>query len=992
MRSTPTHAGPTRAAGGERAGVFISYSRSDRSSARDLERVLLAEGREVWADWSGIPPGARWQEEVAAGVEAADVFLVVLSPMWVASEECGNELAQAIERNKRIVVVVVARVDADAVHGAVRSVQWIVWETGDGASAALTSALDADFDWMRDHTRLLADARAWEERGGDPSLLLRRRALARAEAWLVRQDEALGRRPTPLQIRYLVASRGAATRLRNRGVAAVGIVAAALLVLAVVATLQRRTAVAREHVARSRELAVTSLSVVDADPQVGLLLAAEANRASRTPQADAALRQALLTSHLRREIATHQDRIWSAAFSPNGRLVATGGEGGTVRVWRVADGRPVSVYQGHGDRVNVEFAPDGRRVLSAGPDALVAVSDATTGRPVFARWSDEQVHTAAFVAGGNAVAEWTSSLRLLDARTGRVKRTVGGSRLWKAVSADGALAISSKEHQLDIWSLRRGRVVASLRGLRSIPRAVTFSADGRRVAAATGIDPDRAHGDGVLVWATTGEKLAALRIDDATEPTFSANGRFLLASSSSGVIRIWDTTSWTQVSEVAGHDAVFSQDGALVVTSLVDDAAVRVYRTRGGAQLAILRGSSDIDDLAFSRDGRTIATTGYGIAHLWDATAPRLLGTLESYQGGVGAAVLSDAPVSKFTPAVSADGRLVVAPAERHLNVWDLDDGTIVSRIRDPRGDVVSVAFNPGGTRIVTTALDLPAALWDTRSGRRVAVLDGVGYVFDARFSADGRRLVVLSERGRLSSFDANSGRLHERRQIRGLPATVSALAPDGSVAAGTARTREAMLWSTSDGAIRVRAHIGTVNPAATFSADGSRVAFYGDSVVDVVDTQSGKTRRLAGSSGVSDLTFSADGRLAAAGEASGSVGHVWDTRSGRRIADLRGHHGRIEGLAFSADGGIVVTGGFDGTTRLWSPTTGRQFAVLSPGAYSVETVATTSHPPRFIVDQDETLYLYDCMVCRPLDDLLRLARTRTLRPFTADERATYLN
>jgi TIR domain len=87
----------------EQPDVFLSYSRKDSDFARRLGEALAARDKEVWADWEDIPATAEWRGEISLGIDAADSFAFVISPDSIRSEECGKELAHALEHGKRIV-------------------------------------------------------------------------------------------------------------------------------------------------------------------------------------------------------------------------------------------------------------------------------------------------------------------------------------------------------------------------------------------------------------------------------------------------------------------------------------------------------------------------------------------------------------------------------------------------------------------------------------------------------------------------------------------------------------------------------------------------------------------------------------------------------------------------------------------------------------------------------------------------------------------------
>jgi hypothetical protein len=90
--------------------VFISYSRQDGNHVDLLTRKLEGAGHKVWLDRSAIQGGARWQEEIVRGIEKANVFLIVLSPPSIASENVERELGLAHVTGKRILPVMLRRV------------------------------------------------------------------------------------------------------------------------------------------------------------------------------------------------------------------------------------------------------------------------------------------------------------------------------------------------------------------------------------------------------------------------------------------------------------------------------------------------------------------------------------------------------------------------------------------------------------------------------------------------------------------------------------------------------------------------------------------------------------------------------------------------------------------------------------------------------------------------------------------------------------------
>ena len=175
---------------GNRAKVFVSYSRKDLSFAQMLVEALAARGFDAFLDKTDIAPGEPWKERLGGLIAAADTVVFAISPDSVASSVCSWELEESTRLGKRLIPVVARRIaDADA-PPALGRLNWVFCTEGDDKDAALATldtALHTDLAWVREHTRLGELARRWDVQKRSKGATLRGDDVEAAERWLDRR-------------------------------------------------------------------------------------------------------------------------------------------------------------------------------------------------------------------------------------------------------------------------------------------------------------------------------------------------------------------------------------------------------------------------------------------------------------------------------------------------------------------------------------------------------------------------------------------------------------------------------------------------------------------------------------------------------------------------------------------------------------------------------------------------------------------------------------
>ena len=189
------------------------------------------------------------------------------------------------------------------------------------------------------------------------------------------------------------------------------------------------------------------------------------------------------TGQIAASLKGHARHVTCAAFSPDGKTLATGSEDRLIKLWDADTGQERLTIQGHTDSVRtIAFSPDGSRLVSQGLGNLARVWDVKTGAQLLEL---ESQSAARFSPDGNLIATGSANhyVKLRDASTGRELRSLrghSGSPRALAFSPDGKrLASASEDQTIRLWDIETGLELLALKGHTGRVSSLAFSRDGR---------------------------------------------------------------------------------------------------------------------------------------------------------------------------------------------------------------------------------------------------------------------------------------------------------------------------------------------------------------------------------------------------------------------------------------------------------------------------------------------------------------------------------
>jgi TPR repeat protein len=193
--------------------VFISYSRDDLDFADQLTAALDFSGFECFIDREGISGGEEWKRSLGGLISEADTVVFVLTPNSARSPICDWEVEEATRLSKRILPIVCRPLEGVSPPPRLRELNYIFFYkepkvpgSGFGTGLAkLVTALNTDFDWLREHTRYLQRAIEWDTGGQPANRLLSGNDIPEANTWAARRPRGAPE-PTALQFDFIRAS------------------------------------------------------------------------------------------------------------------------------------------------------------------------------------------------------------------------------------------------------------------------------------------------------------------------------------------------------------------------------------------------------------------------------------------------------------------------------------------------------------------------------------------------------------------------------------------------------------------------------------------------------------------------------------------------------------------------------------------------------------------------------------------------------------------
>lgn len=617
------------------------------------------------------------------------------------------------------------------------------------------------------------------------------------------------------------------------------------------------------------------------------------------------------TGELLANYQAHQGPVWSLIYSPNhspnhsanGNTLVSTSHDGSIKFWHIATGEYITgecikTLQGHQDSVyNAVFTPDGKTLISSGADCTIRIWDIETRKCIKVLqghtkgiWglvliprsiTYQHNNTDTDTDTGNIIIASASddqTVKLWDIVTSECIHTFTEHREWVkkvAFNSQGILASCSLDQTIRLWDIQNKSCIGVLDGCGHGIMSITFVDDNSNLLASCSVDGK------VRLWDITTKKCIKIlqgHTNSVDNIVSNPQGTLLLSCGQDFSVRLWDIATGECIRTLkARHSWIGSVAYCPKPNHQEPNHQKPNNHKPNNQKLNNQKPNNSIPNQG--KQTRLIASGSEdSIIRLWN------LQTLDAKS-------LRGHTQYIFAVEFSPNAQIVASgSADKTIRLWDVVTGKCIKVLQGHTGMVTGLAFSPipsgliesqaeGGYLLASCSYDRSVRLWNPVTGELLDTLPE-HYAMSVDFSPDGKSIVVGTFDDTVRIWDLEAKECRQSFKGHSILAWQVAFHPQGNI-------------------------------LATASSADMSIRLWDITTAECINVFTGHQNWIL------DLTFSPDGNLLASCSSDATI-KLWDVVKGECIVSINACDTWVLSVDFSPDGKTLISSDGDSAIKIW--------------------------------------------------------------------------